>query len=118
MDVGSIRRYCLSFPRTTEKLQWEDALCFKVAGKIFATLNLELSSPAQLSFKCSPERFAELLEIEGISPAAYVGRYKWVALEDLNALSQADLKDCIRESYELVLAKLPRKKKQKLSVRA
>ena len=81
-------------------------------------LNLELSSPAQLSFKCSPERFAELLEIDGISPAPYVGRYKWVALEDLNALGQADLKVCIRESYELVLAKVPRKKKRKVSARS
>ena len=41
MDVDSVRAYCLSFPETTEKLQWGDALCFKVRGKMFAVMGLD-----------------------------------------------------------------------------
>ena len=83
MDVESIRRYCLSFPHTKEKLQWGETLCFKAEEKIFSLLNLDVSSQTRLAFKSTPEKFAELIEIVGIRPAPYVGRYHWVALEQL-----------------------------------
>ena len=78
MTVESIRRFCLAFPHATENLQWGDDLCFKVGGKIFAMLTLS-SVPPRLMFKCTPEKFAELVEQEDIVPAPYVGRYKWVS---------------------------------------
>jgi len=104
MDVESTRNFCLSFPDATENLQWGEDLCFKVRGKIFAVLDLG-SVPQRLSFKCTPEKFAELTEHEGISPAPYVGRYKWVLLEPLSVLPAPELKDLIRESYAMVAAK-------------
>ena len=64
MDVDSIRRYCLSFPHTKEKLQWGETLCFKVGEKIFTLLSLDVGSETRLSLKCAPERFAELIELE------------------------------------------------------
>ena len=91
MNVDSIRRYCLSFPQAKEKLQWGDALCFKIQGKLFAVLSLE-SVPPGITLKCSPEKFAELTELEGIVPAPYVGRYKWVLVEDVNLLPASELK--------------------------
>jgi len=102
MDVEAIRRYCLSFPKATENIQWGDDLCFKINGKIFATVNLDVSSSVRIVFKCTPEQAAELIERPGISPAPYVGRYHWVALESLDSLSSNELKECIRNSYELV----------------
>lgn len=110
MNVDSIRQFCLSFPRATENLQWGDDLCFKVAGKIFAILSLD-SVPQGFCFKCAPEKFAELVEREGIIPAPYVGRYKWVLLERLDVLRDEDLHDLIRESYALVAAKTKSKAK-------
>ncbi len=61
-------------------------------------------------FKCTPETFAELTEREDIYPAPYVGRYKWVILHHLNALRHDELKDFIRQSYEMVAAKAPKSK--------
>ena len=58
----------------------------------------------------APEQFHELLEIEGISPAPYVGRYKWILLENSNVVSSDELEDLIRQSYDLVAAKAPKKK--------
>ncbi|HVO80609.1 MAG TPA: MmcQ/YjbR family DNA-binding protein [Terriglobales bacterium] len=104
MDVDSLRRYCLAFPQATENLQWGDDLCFKVRGKIFAVLSLD-SAPQKLCLKCTPEKFAELVEQQGIVPAPYVGRYKWVLLERLDILRDAELEDLIRQSYEMVAAK-------------
>ncbi len=107
MDVDSIRAYCLAFPDATEKLQWGDALCFKVRAKMFAVIGLD---DVRLTFKCTPEMFAELIEREDIRPAPYVGRYSWVMLDRLNALRTEELKGLIEKSYEIVAAKAPRKK--------
>jgi predicted DNA-binding protein (MmcQ/YjbR family) len=104
MNVDSVRGYCLSFPEARENLQWGEDLCFKVAGKIFVVLSLE-SVPPGLCFKCTPEKFVELCEQEGIRPAPYVGRYKWVLLESLDVLGDEELEDLIRQSYEMVVSK-------------
>ena len=111
-DIDRIRRFCLSFPGTTENMQWGEDLCFKVRGKMFTVVDLSKGKEAPICFKCPPEKFQELLEIEGIAPAPYVGRYKWVLLERANVLGSADLEDLIRQSYELVVAKLPKEKKK------
>jgi predicted DNA-binding protein (MmcQ/YjbR family) len=110
MNVDSIRAYCLSFPRATENLQWGDDLGFKISGKIFTIISLD--NP-RLCFKCTPETFAELIEREDIHPAPYVGRYKWVMLDRLDAVGWEELKDLIRQSYEMVVAKAPQKKTRK-----
>jgi predicted DNA-binding protein (MmcQ/YjbR family) len=107
MNVDTIRDYCLSFPDTTEKLQWGDALCFKVRAKIFAVLGLD---QVRLTFKCTPESFNELIERPDIRPSPYLARYKWVMLDRLDALPNDELKDRIRQSYEMVEAKAPKLK--------
>jgi len=104
MNVDEIREYCIAFPEATENLQWGDDLCFKVRAKLFVTVALT-AVPKKVCFKCTPETFAELIERDDIHPAPYVGRYKWVILDRLDALSNAELKDLIRQSYEMVAAK-------------
>jgi predicted DNA-binding protein (MmcQ/YjbR family) len=113
MNVDSVRGYCLSFPQARENLQWGETLCFKVSGKIFATLSLA-SVPPSLCFKCAPEKFAELCEQDGIRPAPYVGRYKWVLLERLDVLDSEALEDLIRQSYAMVVVKREGKAKKKV----
>ena len=107
MNLDSVRELCLSLPRATEKVQWEDELCFKVDDKIFAMIGLA-SVPPRLVFKCNPETFAELTEREGIVPAPYVGRYKWAMLESMDILSDSEVDALIRESYAMVCAKSKR----------
>ena len=104
MNFDALRALCLSLSDATENLQWEDELCFKVRGKIFAMVSLS-SVPQRLVFKSDPEEFAELLENEGVVPAPYVGRYKWVMLESLGALPRTEIERCIKKSYAMVAAK-------------
>jgi len=61
--------------------------------------------PPQLILKYTGERFAELLEQEGIRPAPYVGRYKWVLLERLDVLPREESEALIQQSYTMVAAK-------------
>ena len=105
MNVDKIREFCLTFPQATEKLQWGDDLCFKIGGKIFTIVGLD--NP-RLCLKCSPETFAELIEREDIRPAPYVGRYKWVMLDRLDAVRWDELEELIRQSYAMVAAKAPK----------
>jgi|SRR5581483_270989 len=111
MNIEAIRKYCLSFPDATEGLQWGDDLLFRIRGKIFVSVPLDAAVPARITFKTTPEKILELLEIEGIERAAYVGRYNWVSLERFDVLPWGELKDLIRQSYELVSAKAPKKRK-------
>jgi predicted DNA-binding protein (MmcQ/YjbR family) len=112
MNSDEIRKFCKSFPKATEKLQWGDALCFKIADKMFAVLGLD--NP-RLSFKCMPEDFAELIERENIRPSPYLGRHKWVMLEHLDAVGSEELRKLIRQSYEMVRAKAPQPRKTTVS---
>ena len=100
----------MALPEATEKLQWGDALCFKVRAKMFAVLGLD---QVRLTFKCTPEIFADLIEREGIRPAPYLGHHNWVMLERLDALRNDELQDLIRQSYEMVAAKAPGKAKSR-----
>jgi predicted DNA-binding protein (MmcQ/YjbR family) len=108
-DVDSIRALCRSFPDVTEDMPWADDLCFKVRGKIFVGIALSDGRFPRITLKSSPEAFHDLLEVEGIAPAAYVGRYKWVTLANCNVVPQRELEDLIRQSYALVAAKAPKK---------
>jgi len=108
MNIDWVREYCLSLPHTTEKVQWVDDLVFKVGGKMFAVVVLE---PAKvwLSFKCTPEEFGELTDLPGVIPAPYMARAQWVALQTPNALPPAEIKRLLRQSYDLVFAKLTKR---------
>lgn len=106
MNLEQLRKFCLSFPGATEDIKWGADLCFCVGAKMFCVTNAD-SISGGISLKCTPDKFAELIEREGIDPAAYVGRYKWVSIHDLNAVTPVELKSLIETSYQLVLEKLP-----------
>jgi predicted DNA-binding protein (MmcQ/YjbR family) len=114
MNTDWVRELCLSFPQTTEQIQWGEVLVFKVAGKIHALTALQPSN-TWLTFKASPEDFVELTERPGIIPAPYLARAKWVALETRDALPLDELARLLRESYDMVVAKLPKKTREALS---
>jgi len=114
MNVDWLRELCLSFPGATEQIQWGYDLVFKVGGKMFAVTPLE-PAPVCLSFKASPENFAELTERSNIIPAPYLARAQWVALQTRDAVRQEELARLLRESYELIAAKLSKKEREKLA---
>jgi len=114
MDIDWIRKYCLSLPHTTETVQWGDDLVFKIAGKMYAVTSLE-PGDHWLSFKCTPDNFARLVEQPGIIPAPYLARAHWVALETVDALPPAEIRKLVRQAHDLVFAKLPRKTQVSLS---
>ena len=82
---------------------------FKVANKMFLILVLDGETIDGVVFKCTPGEFDELIEIDGITQAPYCAKRHWVRVSDLFSLPAAELERRIRRSYDLVVAKLPRK---------
>jgi predicted DNA-binding protein (MmcQ/YjbR family) len=117
MSLDWIRAHCLSLPHSTEQMQWGDDLVFKIGGKLYALMPL-IPAPVKLSFKCTPEDFAQLVEQPGIIPAPYMARAQWIALETFDALPRAELKRLLNQSYDLVFAKLPKKTQIELKAKA
>ncbi|MFN0033542.1 MAG: MmcQ/YjbR family DNA-binding protein [Saprospiraceae bacterium] len=107
MNVESLRTLCLSFPGVTEDIKWGYDLCFSVGEKMFCVTIPDADEGA--SFKVLDEEFHEMVSREGIIPAPYMARYKWVQVQDFLWLSDKEWEHYIRQSYELVKAKLPKK---------
>ena len=118
MDIEAIRAYCLSLPHATEDIQWGSDLLFRVGGKMFSLVPLDASVPNRLLFQCTPEKFAELVERDGVIPAPYLARHNWVAIQSFDAVNKSEVKALIRQSYDLVLGKLPKKVRQGLPEKA
>ena len=116
MSIDWLRELCLSLPHTTEQVQWEDDLVFKVAGKMYAVAMLEPGTH-WLSLKCSDEEFVELVERPGITPAPYLARAHWIALESENTLPRAELQRLLTRGHALVFSKLPKKTQVALAAR-
>lgn len=113
MNIEELRKLCLSFPHATEDVKWGKDLCFLIGGKMFCATGLE-DVVTQVSFKCTPEKFAELTERDGIIPAPYVARYHWVAVENPSALDEEEFEDLVSKSYLLVYENLPLKQRKAL----
>jgi predicted DNA-binding protein (MmcQ/YjbR family) len=114
MNIERFRKLCLSMPGATEHVQWGNDLVFKVGGRMFAVAALDADASHRVSFKCADERFAELQEHDGVVPAPYLARAKWVALERFDALDDRTIDASVREAYALVKSKLSKKEQAAL----
>ena len=106
MNIETLREFCRALPAVTEDVKWGHDLCFSVAGKMFCVAALD--GPFTVSFKVKDEEFDEISSSPGFSPAPYVARYKRVLVEEVNNLNRKEWSHYIKQSYELVKAKLPK----------
>ena len=113
MTLDAVRQICRALPGVTEDIKWGADLAFSVGGKMFCVVNV--NPPHQISFKCTPDEFGDLVERPGLVPAPYLARAMWVQESVLGeALERPELERLLRTSYELVRAKLPRKMRDAL----
>jgi predicted DNA-binding protein (MmcQ/YjbR family) len=112
MNIEEFRNFCLSLPGVTEDIKWENNLVFSVGGKMFCLADLD--PPFQASFKVREEEFAELTSIEGIIQAPYFARMKWIKVMYESSLNRIQWEHFLRQSYNLVKSKLPKKTRESL----
>jgi predicted DNA-binding protein (MmcQ/YjbR family) len=123
MDAERAREYLLRLPHVVETMQWGANLVFwvgdkAVGGKMFAVLNLDEDQKAVVSFAAGPERYAELLEIEGVFPAPYLARAHWVSLRRWGVLRSSELVEQFKHGHSLIYNKLPKKTRDVLALPA
>ena len=129
--------YCDAKIGTSHVIQWGGASVWKVGGKIFAIAS-NLTRPDQtnvtedpappgaqgkavagfqpISFKCSDLAYEVLPEQEGIIPAPYLARAKWVQLVKPDAMSDEDIKLHLDAAYDIVAKKLTQKLRADLGI--
>jgi predicted DNA-binding protein (MmcQ/YjbR family) len=122
MNVESLRTFLFSLPHVAETMQWGDNLVFwvgdkAIGGKMFAVAQLSAANRV-MSFAAGPERYAELLEVEGVFPAPYMARNYWVSIERYDVFSSNELKDHLRNAHSIVSHKLPKRTKDVLAMPA
>ena len=114
MQNELLQKFCLSLPAVTEDVKWDNDLCFSIGGKMFCVTSLE--PPLRYSFKVKDDEFDELSNRDGFMPAPYMARAKWVTVTKSSALSKKEQEQFIRQSYELVKAKLTKKSRMELKI--
>ncbi len=115
MNIEDIQSICKKLPSVKEDIKWEHDLVFSVGEKMFCVVGLD-QSPTTASFKVKDEEFEEMCNLPGFKPAPYVAKYKWVYIDDIKKMKKAKWEHYIKQSYELVKAKLPKKLKKQLGL--
>ena len=115
MSIEDLQKICDQLPKVTTDIKWEDHLCFNVGDKMFLVTSPD-HVPCTASFKTGDEEFEKLIAKEGVAPAAYLARHKWVKVDDIKLLSGEEWKHYINESYKLVASKLPAKIRRELKL--
>jgi predicted DNA-binding protein (MmcQ/YjbR family) len=115
MTITFFREYCLSKPGTSEDTPFdENTLCFKVGGKIFAIIDIELFESVNL--KCDPERAVELREqYHGIGPGYHMNKKHWNTVMFDGSVSDKLVLELVDHSYDLIFNSLPKKIKESFS---
>jgi predicted DNA-binding protein (MmcQ/YjbR family) len=107
MNIEDLRQFCLSLPSATEDIKWSNDLCFSIGGKLFCVC--DLTDVQAITLKVGEDEFHELCETESINPAKYTGRYGHITVSNFSRFSDDEWRERIKKSYELTLAKLPKK---------
>lgn len=114
MDIESVRDYCLSKSAVSEEFPFDDStLVFKVMGKMFACMPLE--RPDMLILKCNADKAIELRERYSAIEAAWHFNKKYWNQHIISALDDTLLIKLIDHSYEEVINKFSRKKREELN---
>lgn len=91
-------------------VQWGGAHVWKVGGKVFAIGFWEGKYPG-ITFKVSESTFELLQNAPGMRPAPYLASrgMTWLQQYDSIGLTDDELCDHLRDSYDLIVSKLPKK---------
>lgn len=121
MDAGALRQVCLSLPGAFEDFPFgPDTSVFKVraAGgraKMFAMTALA-ARPLVISLKCEPELAVQLRAAHPeINGAWHMNKVHWNQVEISSQLPEGMLEDMVEDSYDLVVASLPRRDRESLA---
>ena len=119
MNAEEIRNYCMAKKAVTESLPFDEhTLVFKVAGKMFVLLSLD-SEPLSFNVKCEPDKAIELREkYSYVLPGYHMNKNHWNTVNCKAIASQKLIFSWIDDSYDLIVASLPKKIREAFIIKA
>ncbi|WP_394434258.1 MmcQ/YjbR family DNA-binding protein [Streptomyces sp. SGAir0957] len=115
MNARELRALCLSFNAAVEDFPFNpETSVFKVLGKVFALSSLD-GDPLTVNLKCDPEDAVRLRdEYDGvIVPGWHMNKRHWNTVA-VGRLPDAFVRELVEDSYDLVVAGLPRAERLRL----
>lgn len=124
MDGALLRELCLGFPGAYEDFPFgPEASVFKVRapsrgedrpGKMFALSSLD-AAPLRVALKCDPALAVQLRAVHPeITGAWHMNKRHWSDVRLDGGLTDRDARDLVEDSYDLVVAGLPRAQREAL----
>ncbi|WP_330340041.1 MmcQ/YjbR family DNA-binding protein [Streptomyces sp. NBC_00557] len=116
MTPQELRAFCLSFNAAVEDFPFNpETSVFKVLGRMFALTALD-ARPLTVNLKCDPEDAIRLrAEHEGlIVPGWHMNKRHWNTVTVAGGLPDRLVGELIEDSYDLVVAGLPRAERLRL----
>ncbi|WP_422739644.1 MmcQ/YjbR family DNA-binding protein [Micromonospora sp. WMMD729] len=114
MERGEMLSYCLAKPGAWLDRPWEDDEVVKVGSRIFAFLGNADSEPT-VGVKCGANREIadEWLHRHpgDARPMPYIGRSGWNTLRLDGGIDLDELTEAVDSSYDMVVAKLPKRER-------
>ncbi|MDL5049512.1 MmcQ/YjbR family DNA-binding protein [Oscillatoria amoena NRMC-F 0135] len=109
MDIEQYREYCIAKPGVTEEFPFdENTLVFKVMGKMFALCDVQAFE--SINLKCEPEKAVELREqYDGVTAGYHMSKKHWNTVVMDGSINDKLIRGWIDDSYNLVVAGLPKK---------
>jgi predicted DNA-binding protein (MmcQ/YjbR family) len=119
MTPQELRTFCLSFNAAVEDFPFNPEISvFKVQDKMFALSWMD-DRPLKVNLKCDPEDAVRLRgEYEGlIIPGYHMNKRHWNTVTVDGELPDRLVRELIEDSYDLVVAGLPRAERLRLDRR-
>ena len=104
-----------NLPGTTTDIKWDHHICLNVGDKMYLITSPD-QNPINASVKVLDEKFDAFLEKKGVRIAPYLGRYKWIEIDDISRFSVCEWEEIVKEAHELIAAKLSLKKRKELGI--
>lgn len=116
VNARGLRTHCLSFSGAVETFPFgPETSVFKVAGKMFALSRLD-GEPLQISLKCEPDLAQELRQAHSaaVLPGYHLNKRHWNTVVLDGSLPDQMIADMIEDSYDLVVSRLSRARREAL----
>lgn len=115
MNLTQFDKLCNSLPGASMVIQWGDSHVYKIGGKLFALANTWNGETAFV-LKASLLSYQILLEQGIATRAPYLTRGNWLQIANPTTLPDADLAAYIKQSYQIIAAKLPKALKAEIGL--
>ena len=121
MDAERMRAMLLKLPHVAETVAWSTYVLFwaaekSIGGKLFAMMNPVNETNGVVTYAAGPERYAELLEREGVSRSVEFPRSQWVQVERWDVFRQAEWQSEMVAALAIISAKLPKRTRDVLAM--